>query len=115
MCSGRRRCWEPRTTAADVAATYTQAGIDLLTNVRLCRLVEHVGSVETLITHPASMTHADVPPEHRRRVGIADGLVRLSVGLEEPTDVIADLQQAIARSTRAGDAVEGGAACASRN
>jgi len=87
--------------------------------VRLCRLVEHVGSVETLITHPASMTHADVPPEHRRRVGIADGLVRLSVGIEEPRDVIADLEQAInsasgiARVAVAAGA-EGGALC-SRN
>jgi cystathionine beta-lyase/cystathionine gamma-synthase len=96
----------------------TQAGIDLLTNVRLCRLVEHVGSVETLITHPASMTHADVPPEHRRRVGIADGLVRLSVGLEDPADVIADLEQAIVAATRTTidpAAVPGGAACASKN
>jgi cystathionine beta-lyase/cystathionine gamma-synthase len=77
----------------------TQAGIDLLNNVKLCSLVEHVGSVETLITHPASMTHADVPPEHRRAVGIADGLVRLSVGLEDPTEVINDLEQAISQST----------------
>jgi cystathionine beta-lyase/cystathionine gamma-synthase len=97
----------------------TQAGIDLLTGVRLCRLVEHVGSVETLITHPASMTHADVPPEHRRRVGIADGLVRLSVGIEDPRDVIADLEQAIGAAAAAlapaiaADA-EGGAVC-SRN
>lgn len=78
----------------------TQAGIDLLSSVNMCRLVEHVGSVETLIAHPASMTHADVPPEHRRRVGIADGLVRLSVGLEEPADIIADLEQAIAAVTQ---------------
>src|SRR6185369_12997685 len=76
----------------------TQAGIDLLNGVKLCSLVEHVGSVETLITHPASMTHADVPPEHRRSVGIADGLVRLSVGLEDPEEIIADLEQAIAAS-----------------
>jgi cystathionine beta-lyase/cystathionine gamma-synthase len=89
----------------------TQAGIDLLTSAKLCRLVEHVGSVETLITHPASMTHADVPPEHRRRVGIADGLVRLSVGLEEPSDIIADLDQAIAAASETRTQVKGGAAC----
>jgi cystathionine beta-lyase/cystathionine gamma-synthase len=93
----------------------TQTGIDLLTGVRLCRLVEHVGSVETLITHPASMTHADVPPEHRRRVGIADGLVRLSVGLEDPSDIIADLEQSIAAATTTGTQVKGGAACAVKN
>ncbi|MEK6630486.1 MAG: PLP-dependent transferase, partial [Acidobacteriota bacterium] len=49
----------------------------------------------SLITHPASMTHADVPAEQRARAGITDGLVRLSVGLENPEDVIADLAQAL--------------------
>lgn len=87
----------------------TPAGIALLNSVRLCRLVEHVGSVETLITHPASMTHADVPREQRERVGLTDGLVRLSVGLEDPEEVIADLEQAIRSSACAG--VKGGAAC----
>jgi cystathionine beta-lyase/cystathionine gamma-synthase len=81
----------------------TQAGIDLLNSVKLCALVEHVGSVETLITHPASMTHADVPKEQRERVGLTDGLVRLSVGLEDPRDIIADLAQAIETA-----AVQGG-------
>jgi cystathionine beta-lyase/cystathionine gamma-synthase len=73
----------------------TDACRKVLNSVRLCSLVEHVGSVETLITHPATMTHADVPVEQRRAVGITDGLVRLSVGLEDPSDVIADLDQAI--------------------
>jgi cystathionine beta-lyase/cystathionine gamma-synthase len=90
----------------------TAAGIALLNSVRLCRLVEHVGSVETLITHPASMTHADVPREQRERVGLTDGLVRLSVGLEDPGEVIADLERAIDASQRVG--AEGGALCASR-
>lgn len=67
-----------------------------LSRLTLCSLVEHVGSVETLVTHSASMTHADVPREQRLRVGITDGLVRLSVGLEDPADVIADLDQALA-------------------
>lgn len=96
----------------------TEAGVRLLNAVRLCALVEHVGSVETLITHPASMTHADVPAEHRRRVGITDGLVRLSVGLEDPWDVIGDLARAIdaARAGSGSGAVEvkGGAACSTR-
>ncbi|MBC7835988.1 MAG: aminotransferase class I/II-fold pyridoxal phosphate-dependent enzyme [Phycisphaerales bacterium] len=91
------------------------AAVRVLEGVRLCSLVEHVGSVETLLTHPATMTHADVPPEQRRAAGLSDGLIRLSVGLEEPDAVIEDLEQAI---TRAADAVEtvkavkGGAACA---
>lgn len=90
----------------------TAAGVALLNGVRLCRLVEHVGSVETLITHPASMTHADVPREQRERIGLSDGLVRLSVGLEEPRDVIEDLSRAIDAATAAvAVEVKGGAAC----
>jgi cystathionine beta-lyase/cystathionine gamma-synthase len=76
------------------------AGRILMNSVNLCRLVEHIGSVETLITHSASMTHADVPPELRKRVGITDGLVRLSVGLESPEDIINDLDAAISAATQ---------------
>jgi cystathionine beta-lyase/cystathionine gamma-synthase len=67
-----------------------------VTSLKHCRLVEHVGSVETLITHPASMTHADLTPAQRRAVGITDGLVRLSVGLEDFRTIIADLETAFA-------------------
>jgi cystathionine beta-lyase/cystathionine gamma-synthase len=73
----------------------TEAGIRLMNSVRLCALAESLGAVETLITHPASMTHATIPPEERRAIGIGDGLVRLSVGLESPRDVIADLDRAL--------------------
>jgi len=72
------------------------AGIALMNAVRLCSLAENLGAVETLITHPVSMTHGDVPREQRERAGITDGLVRLSVGLEDPGDVIADLEAALA-------------------
>ena len=54
-----------------------------------------VVTAETIITHPASMTHADVPMEQRVVAGITDGLVRLSVGLENPLDLIADLERAL--------------------
>lgn len=73
-----------------------EAGIQLMNTVRLCLLAENLGAVETLITHPVSMTHADVPEETRERTGITDGLVRLSVGLENPADIIADLDAALA-------------------
>ncbi len=69
----------------------------VLNSVRLCSLAESLGGVETLISHPASMTHASVPPEERRRLGITDGLVRISVGIEDVEDLIADLDQALAR------------------
>jgi cystathionine beta-lyase/cystathionine gamma-synthase len=73
----------------------TQAGIDLMNSVRLCALAENLGAAETIITHPASMTHSAVPIEQRTSAGITDGLVRLSVGLENPDDLIADLEQAL--------------------
>lgn len=73
-----------------------EAGRRVLEGTSVCSLVEHVGSVETLLTHPVTMTHADVPLEQRRAAGITDGLIRLSVGLEEPAEIIADLAGAIA-------------------
>lgn len=72
------------------------AGVAVMNAVRLCALAESLGAVETLVTHPASMTHGDVPAEQRARCGIGDGLVRLSVGLEDPADLIADLDRALA-------------------
>ncbi len=72
-----------------------EAGIRLMNSVRLCALAENLGAAETIITHPASMTHADVPPAQREAAGITDGLVRLSVGLENPIDLIGDLVQAL--------------------
>ena len=74
-----------------------KAGISLMNSVRLCALAENLGAAETLITHPASMTHADVPLDQRQAAGITDGLVRLSVGLEDPLDLIRDLEQALGR------------------
>jgi cystathionine gamma-lyase/cystathionine beta-lyase/cystathionine gamma-lyase/homocysteine desulfhydrase len=64
-----------------------------LGRVRLCSLAESLGGVETLISHPATMTHASVPPEERARLGITDGLVRISVGIEDVEDLIADLDR----------------------
>ena len=62
--------------------------------VQLCSFGESLGGVETLISHPATMTHASVPPEERARMGITDGLVRISVGIEDVEDLIADLERA---------------------
>jgi cystathionine beta-lyase/cystathionine gamma-synthase len=69
----------------------------VLDNVKLCALAESLGGVETLISHPATMTHASVPAAERHRLGITDGLVRISVGVEEVEDIIADLDAALAR------------------
>jgi len=67
----------------------------LLKRVRVFSLAESLGGVESLISHPASMTHASVPPEDRLKLGITDGLVRLSCGVEDSEDLLADLDQAL--------------------
>ncbi len=72
------------------------AGKQLMDNVELWSLAENLGSVESLITHPVTMTHADVEEAERKRVGILDGLVRLSVGLEDAEDLIEALDKALA-------------------
>ncbi len=75
-----------------------EAGRQLMNNVRLCGLAESLGSVETMITHPATMPHADVPAEDRRKRGLGDGLVRLSVGIEDVEDIIQDLEQGLTQA-----------------
>ena len=72
-----------------------EAGIKLMNSVKLCTLAVSLGAVETLIEHPASMTHAIVPKEERLKAGITDSLVRLSVGIEDVEDIIEDLEQAL--------------------
>ncbi len=63
--------------------------------LRLCLLAENLGATETIVTHPASMTHGDVDPTERERLGIRDGLIRISVGLEDPDDIVADISDAL--------------------
>jgi cystathionine gamma-lyase len=71
------------------------AGKKLMDALNLWSLAENLGSVESLVTHPVTMTHADVEEAERKRVGITDGLVRLSVGMEDADDLIEDLRQAL--------------------
>jgi cystathionine gamma-lyase len=66
--------------------------------VRLFAVAESLGGVESLIEHPAIMTHASVPPETRRKLGIDDGFIRLSVGIENGQDLVDDLLQALERA-----------------
>ena len=74
------------------------SGKNLMNSVKLCLLAESLGSVETMITHPATMTHADVPAVERHARGLTDGLVRLSVGIENKEDIIDDLKQALEKA-----------------
>jgi cystathionine beta-lyase/cystathionine gamma-synthase len=72
------------------------AARSVLNGVRLMSLAESLGGVETLISHPATMTHASVPAARRKEIGLTDSLVRISVGIEDPADLIADLDRALA-------------------
>jgi cystathionine beta-lyase/cystathionine gamma-synthase len=72
-----------------------EAARTVLNNVRLCALAESLGGVETLISHPATMTHASVPADRRAQLGITDGLVRISAGIEDIDDLKDDLAQAL--------------------
>ncbi len=72
-----------------------EAATRMLNTTRLFVCAESLGGVESLIEHPAIMTHASVPPEQRQALGIHDGLVRLSVGVEDVNDLIADLDKAL--------------------
>jgi cystathionine beta-lyase/cystathionine gamma-synthase len=72
-----------------------EAARRLLEGVSLMALAESLGGVETLISHPAVMTHASVPAERRAALGISDGLIRISVGIEDADDLLEDLGQAL--------------------
>jgi methionine-gamma-lyase len=76
------------------------AAMRVLKNVRTCIVTATLGAMDTLIQHPASMTHIKVPPEQRERHGISNELLRLSVGIEDAAEVIADLKQALEASVR---------------
>jgi cystathionine beta-lyase/cystathionine gamma-synthase len=77
-----------------------KAGLEFARSLSMIILAENLGAVETMVTHPATMTHAAMSKEARERAGIGDGLIRVSVGLEDPQDIIADLDQAIERATQ---------------
>lgn len=81
--------------AFELAGGY-HAGVALMEHVRVSTLAVSLGNVDSLISHPASMTHSNVAPQHRKEMGIADGLVRYSVGIENVEDLLSDLEQALA-------------------
>ena len=75
-----------------------QRAENILRAVKLIACAESLGGVESLIEHPASMTHASIPVEQRNALGISDGLIRLSVGVEHIDDLMDDLKQAFAQA-----------------
>jgi methionine-gamma-lyase len=76
-----------------------QAGINFMNKLKMCVRTVSLGTVDTLLSHPASMTHYSVPKEQREKYGIGDGLIRMNVGIENVQDIIADLEQALTKYT----------------
>ena len=72
-----------------------EAALKVLTSTKIIALAESLGGVESLINHPASMTHASIPREERIKNGLTDSLIRLSIGIEDIDDLIEDLEQAL--------------------
>jgi len=91
----RRQCLAPGSTFSFEIDGGEAEAFRLLNALRLAKLAVSLGGTETLMEHPATMTHADVPPEKQAEIGIMPGLVRISVGVEHPEDIIADLNQAL--------------------
>src|SRR5580704_16264468 len=94
-----RPCWPAgaRPASARTGATKPSSGREafaVLDRLEVIKLAVSLGGTETLASHPASMTHSDIPPEEQLRLGITQALIRLSVGIENPDDLIADLDQA---------------------
>lgn len=81
-----------------VAGGY-EAGVEFIQNVQLASHLANVGDAKTLVIHPASTTHQQVPPEEREAAGVTDDMIRISVGLEDPEDIIADLDRALGGGT----------------
>jgi methionine-gamma-lyase len=74
-----------------------ESGIRMLNELKLCKKAVSLGDVTTLIQHPATMTHSVVPAAERAKMGISDGLFRLSVGIEDAADILNDLESALAK------------------
>jgi methionine-gamma-lyase len=91
----RRQCLSPGGMIAFEVVGGEAEAFRLLNSLRLIHLAVSLGGTESLAEHPASMTHADVDPEERIEMGITPAMVRLSVGVEHPDDLIADLEQAL--------------------
>ncbi len=90
-----RQCKSPGSTFAFEIDGGEKEAFAFLNALKIMKLAVSLGGTETLASHPAAMTHSDVPPESRKRLGITDALVRLSIGVEAPDDLIADLEQAL--------------------
>ena len=92
----RRQCASPGSTFSFEIDGDEAEAFGILNRLQLVKLAVSLGGTESLAQHPASMTHSDIPADAQVRMGITPGMIRLSVGIEHPEDVIADLRQALA-------------------
>jgi methionine-gamma-lyase len=90
-----RQCLAPGGTFSFEVEGGEAGSFRLLNALKLAKLAVSLGGTETLMQHPATMTHSDIPPDHQAAIGITPGMVRISVGVEHPDDLIADLEQAL--------------------
>ncbi|MDX1673594.1 MAG: cystathionine gamma-synthase family protein [Longimicrobiales bacterium] len=90
-----RQCMAPGGTFSFEVKGGEEESFRLLNALELAKLAVSLGGTETLMQHPATMTHSDIPPDHQEAIGITPGMVRISVGIEDPHDLIADLRQAL--------------------
>lgn len=90
-----RQCTTPGSTFSFEIDGGEHAAFAFLNRLKIIKLAVSLGGTETLASHPAAMTHSDVPPESRKRLGITESLIRLSIGIENPADLIADIEQAL--------------------
>ncbi|MFB6258049.1 MAG: PLP-dependent transferase, partial [Flavobacteriales bacterium] len=82
----------------DLKGNDQEKAFDVVSKLRVFSLAESLGGVESLMNHPASMTHASIPKEEREKIGLVDSLIRISVGIEDASDLIEDLEQAFQKS-----------------
>jgi methionine-gamma-lyase len=99
----KSQCSGPGSTFAFVIDDNRDLAFRILNNLQIFKLAVSLGGSESLVCHPASTTHSGVPLEARQSAGVTEGLIRLSVGLEHPDDLIRDLQQAIKRALATAD------------
>ncbi|MBI1358739.1 MAG: cystathionine gamma-synthase family protein [Alphaproteobacteria bacterium] len=90
-----RQCRSPGSTFSFEVKGGEKEAFAVLNALKVIKLAVSLGGTETLASHPAAMTHSDVPPESRARLGITEALIRLSIGVEDPADLVADLEQAL--------------------
>jgi methionine-gamma-lyase len=90
-----KQCLTPGSTFSFEIKGGEKEAFDFLNRLQVIKLAVSLGGTETLASHPAAMTHSDVPPAERKRLGITESLVRLSIGVENPDDLIADIEQAL--------------------